>query len=238
MTGFYHTFFMLLTTVFLGVFSFKANAQQKPMLLELNWKYGVLVLNSGDTIRGATSITLPHDLVVVTHEDNTVTSALPSNIKILEVSEEIIKVPYRLIQSPLGKRRIYLAYIWDHDNDYSNFRTPALFVSVVSGKNSLLLREERYDKSKGVSAPSALGIVGGQIVGQAARMAANQLNLTQKFYLLMPGQEVKWLRNPKKDLLASFPEKKKEIMQYASLNNLSFTKLEHLAKIVEFCNGF
>ncbi|KAA9326014.1 hypothetical protein F0P94_16485 [Adhaeribacter soli] len=231
---------MFLGTLFLFVSGQQANAQ-RPLDFEMKWKNGILVLTNGDTIRGAASITLPHDLVVITSADSTVTSAIPANIRSLEVSDEQMKVTYRLANGPIQQRRIYKTFIWDRDNAYSNFRSPALFVMLVSGKHSLLLREERYERAPGQGrnlGASAVGAVGGVMAEQVTRMAMNQFNLTEKFYLLSPNQELKWLRQPKKDLLAYFPEKKKEIMQFATQNNLSFTKPEHLARIVEFCNRF
>lgn len=238
MPRFIYTFFTLLATVFLSFFSLETKAQ-RPIKFEMKWKYGTLVLNNGDTIRGEVSISLQHDLVVITQNGTPITSTLPVNIKSLEVNEELVKVAYRLTNGPLQQRRLYQSFIWDHDNAYSNFRAPALFVVLVSGKNTLVMREERYEKAPGPNlTPNLISAVAGPAAGGLTQMGMNQFNLTEKFYLLAPGKNLKWLRIPKKDLAACFPEKKKEIMQFANQNNLSFSKPEHLARIVEFCNRF
>ncbi|MBK0402268.1 hypothetical protein I5M27_04685 [Adhaeribacter sp. BT258] len=216
----YQTFALLLVTVFLSAFSMKAMAQ-RPIPFEMKWRNGVVILNNGDTIQGQTSISFPNDVVRVLKTDGTVETIMPAEVQMLEVVE-----PFGKTGDILKSRRVYKQFNWNRDNDYSAFKAPALFIVVESGKYGLLAREEKQAQER----------IGGNLIYMAGAHITEQA-IIEKFYIRTPDQQVKLLRDQKDDFVELFPERKKLILNYARNNNLSFKKVDDLAKIVAYCNS-
>jgi hypothetical protein len=198
---------------------------------EQQWKQATLILTSGDTLRGQASLTLPNDIVKILQPDGRISVFTPVNINKLEVLEMQKAASFQDPKNSLNWRREYKTYMWDHDNPYGNFKSPALFVILTSGNYSLLMREERRRQNNAASTS-----VIGYGLGLAAADLAEQ-TIIEKWYLSTPNQQIKPLRKPKQDLLSLFPANKKEIEKYAATNKLKFNNLFHLARIVAYANS-
>ena len=191
---------------------------------ELTWRTGEVILTSGDTVTGEITLRHPDDVVRVVKQDGSINAFSPVNVRAFDVVDEQNIGYFRAGSGPLQFRRTYQTLFWNHDKEYSNFKSPAFFVVLKPGNYSLLMRETKerqYDNSNNFYAGQAVSIE----------------KIEERFYLLLPNQEIKLLRNPRKDLPGFFPKKSKEIIAYARDKGLSFTDPDELAKIVEYCNS-
>ena len=226
----------LLTTSFalLGLLSLAFSARAQAILpFDLHWRQATLVSVSGDTVWGTANLTLPNDVVHISNPDGTSATFNASEIRSLNVREPYNSVPFRKSGELLSDQRTYGQYNWNRDNDYGTHNAPALFVIVVPGKHALLLREYKEQ------IPTGGGSVATFAASQALKEAQNGgviNNTIERFYLSTEGKEVKWLRQPKKDLLAYFPDKEKQLKKFAADNNLNFNRIGDLARIVAYIN--
>ena len=217
--------------VVFGGFSLPFSGRAQALIpFELQWKKGMLILTSGDTLYGQASLTLPNDIVKLKNETGETNTFLPNQIRFLAVKEPFNQIPYRRSGDLLLNERDYAQYNWNRDNEYSTYRAPALFVVVIPGKNALLLREQKEQQQTATT-----GSMAAYVAGQGLE-AAGANAVAERFYLSINGQEPKWLRNPKKDLLKHFPEKKKQIEKFAQTQGIYFHRLDHLARIVAYIN--
>jgi hypothetical protein len=202
---------------------FLSLAQQQPF--EISWRNGQVTLATGDTISGQITLSHPNDIVRVTQENGVVSAFSAVNVKSFSVQHEQGSGIFRRSEGPQTFKRNYQSFLWNHDKDYSNFKSPAFFVVLQPGKNTLLMREvkERYYDN-----------AAGSLYGNS-RMAMERIR--EKFYLLTPNQEIKPLRNPKKDLPEFYGKKGKQVLTYAKENKLSFTEPVGLAMIVNYANS-
>lgn len=221
-TGFFKVVVILFAAFFLP---FSGKAQQT--YFELSWRSGILVLNSGDTISGPLTLAIPSDIVRVSKPDGSVRTFTAVNVKSFQVQDEIPANRFlRRKPGPVAGNREYRSLMWNHDKDYGNFKTPAFFVVLKSGKQTLLMRENKYRRLDSFSSYSNY---------QSARHPAE--TKVEKFYLLGPDGRMKYLRNPKKDLPAAFPKKEYQIFSFAKSNNLDFDDPIELSRIVDYANS-
>jgi hypothetical protein len=213
--------FILLFIVFQVAIAFSGQAQNA---FELTWRTGEVILTSGDTVSGEITLRHPEDVVKVVRQDGSINAFSPVNVKVFDVMDEQNIGIFRSGSGPQQFRRTYQTLFWNHDKGYSNFKSPAFFVILKPGNYSLLMRETKerqYDNSNNAYAGQAVAVE----------------KIEEQYYLLMPNQEIKSLRNPRKDLPNLFPTKSKEIIAYAREKGLSFTDPDELSKIVEYCNS-
>ncbi len=208
-------------------------AAQSLIPVALHWKSAMVVLTNSDTLKGSASLTLPEDMIRLSQPDGSSANFLPAEVRAFYVQEPTGIVPTRRSGNLLLEQRQYAPYLWNQDKDYGTRKAPALFVVVVPGKYSLLLREHK-EQLQISGGPSLAGLA----LSSAAASAqlAPGAPLAERFYLSISGQEVKWLRNPKTDLLKNFPEREKQIRKFAQQNDLSFNRIDHLARIVAYIN--
>ena len=203
--------------------SFSSWAQEQPF--ELSWRSGKLLLTTGDTVSGKVTLSHPNDIVRVVQDNGAVSAFSAVNVKRFFVEHEQNSGFIRQNDGPLTFKREYQALPWNQDKDYSNFKRPAFFVVLQPGKNTLLMREikERYyDNASGS-------------LYHNARMMRERIR--EKYYLLLPNEEIKPLRNPKKDLPEIYGKKGKQVLAFAKENKLSFTDPVALARIVNYANS-
>ena len=217
---FFYRAFLLVFIAFSIAFS--AHAQ---LTFDLSWRQGQVVLHSGDTLSGAVTLRHPDGILIVHQPDGSVSSFTAVNVHSFEVRGQKQSGLFRRSASPLDFQRTYQSFMWNHDKDFSNFRSPAFFIVLKAGKNSLLMREIKVRHF----ANSGYGYY------QGARMM--QERIEEKFYLLLPNQEVRALRNPKKDLPDLFPKHAKEIKAFARENKLSFNEPYELGQIINYVNS-
>ncbi|MFC5269658.1 hypothetical protein [Adhaeribacter terreus] len=219
----YKILFLLFAAFFLP---FSGIAQQNQY--EITWRTGTLVLNSGDTIQGPITLTLPNDIVRITQANGSVSTFTAVNVKsfAVENEQETNRFFRRRRNSPLDFKREYRSLMWNHDKDYSNFKSPAFFVALQPGNKTLLLREQIERRVDNFSAYANY---------PGTRQAVE--TRVEKFYLLTADERIIPLRNPKKDLPAAFPKKEKQITAFAKSNKLEFNDPIDLSRIVAYANS-
>ena len=217
-----------------GVFSLPFSAAAQTLIpFTLYWKNATFILVSSDTLHGFASLTMPEDLIRLSQPDGSSATYLPSEVKSFIVEEPYNAVPFRRSGDLLLQNRRYGQYLWNRDKDFSTYKAPALFVVVVPGKYALLLREHK-EQLQNAGGPTLAGQALGAAVSEAQK--SPNAGVAERFYLSVDGQEVHWLRTYKKDLLAHFPGKEAVIKKFAQKYNLQFNRVDHLARIVAFCN--
>lgn len=221
-----HTFFAVFSTVLISLVAIQVQAQQLP--LELTWRTGSVILTSGDTIMGNVILMLPSDLLRVTQADGTVSAFSAVNVSSFEVQDNENRKGLFLgsgKEATFNFRRKYISLPWNHDKDYSSFKSPAFFILLHSGKYTLLMRENR-DR---ISDPAY------SVYNSGSRTTRDIIK--QQFYLLTPDQNIIRLSDPKKDILRIFSIQQKELTAYAKENKLSFTEATELSQIVAYANS-
>lgn len=211
---------VILLAGFLGLV-LPVRAQQVPF--ELLWEKGTVYLNSGDSISGQVTLTLPRDIVSVRQPNGQLSAFATVNVAGFRVQEERNTGNFRAQYGPLEFVRNYRTYMWNHNKDYSNFLSPAFFVVVQPGPYTLLMRETKLPPS------ISMGRYPGDVPFRTER-------ILQHFYLASPKQEIIPLRNPRKDLQSLFPKIKDDLVKFAKSNKLDFDDPIELARIVEYCN--
>ncbi|SHJ48379.1 hypothetical protein SAMN02745146_3209 [Hymenobacter daecheongensis DSM 21074] len=218
-----------------------------------------VLLASGDTLQGPLALHHSEDVVLITLPDNTVSTLSAVAVQSFAVKGEkeqrrnsyddfydarqgyYYGNPYYNGLMPRQRRervdtslvRVYRTYRWNHDNDYSDFKSPAFFEQLSRGPQVLLRREILVERPLNY-APGPYGYGGG--LGGVPRYAGSYTEIQDKFYLGTPKGTVVPLRNPKKDLLALFRPQARQLEQYAKENKLSFTEPRDLAFIVNYAN--
>ena len=209
--------FLLFGAIFIA---FSASAQQAAF--ELLWERGTIYLTTGDSVSGQVTLTLPRDIVSVKQSNGQLNAFATVNVAGFQVFEERNTGNSRGKFGPLEFSRYYKTFMWNHNNDYSNFLSPAFFVVLQPGNYTLLMREAK------MPAPASMS--------RYADASLRAERITQYFYLASPKQEVIALRNPRKDLQNIFPTLKDSMVKFAKTNRLDFDNPLELARIVEFCN--
>lgn len=131
--------------------------------------------------------------------------------------------------------RVFRTYRWNHDNDYSDFKSPAFFEQLSNGPHILLRREALVQRPVTYSGPYGYGGYGYPY--GMPRTAGYYTDVRDNFYLGTPSGNVIALRNPKKDLLNVFRRQARQIEQYVKENKLSYTDARELAFIVNYANS-
>ncbi|RYU80525.1 hypothetical protein [Hymenobacter persicinus] len=219
-----------------------------------------VLLTNGDTLQGPLVLHHAEDVVLITQPDNTVSTLSAVAVQSFAVKGEkeqrrnnfydfydarqgyYYGSPYYGGMPPRQRRervdtslvRVYRVYRWNHDNDYSDFKSPGFFEQLSRGPQVLLRREIQVERPVNYGA-SPYGY-GGYGYGGVPRYAGSYTEIQDKFYLGTPNGNVVPLRSPKKDLLAVFRAQAKQLEQYAKENKLSFTEARDLAFIVNYAN--
>ncbi|TGE28782.1 hypothetical protein [Hymenobacter metallicola] len=218
-----------------------------------------VLLTSGDTIQGPLVLHRNEDVIRLTMPDNTVSTLSAVAVQSFAVKgqkedrrnyEDFFDTragyyygnPYYSVPRPRRERvdtsqvRVFRTYRWNHDKDYSDFKSPAFFEQLSGGPSVLLRREvlvERTINNGPMYGPGYGYGYGGYGVPSMSRYRT----MKDVFYLGLPNGNVLPLRNPKKDLLAIFRQQAKQIEQYAKGNKLDFMDPRELASIVNYANS-
>ena len=215
--------FLFSLLLLFGAFTIAFSGQAQQMPFELLWERGTIYLTSGDSISGQVSLTLPRDIVSVRQANGQLNAFATVNVAGFQVFEEKNTGDIRGRFGPLEFSRYYQTYMWNHNNDYSNFLSPAFFVVLQPGNYTLLMRETK------AAAPASM-------YRYSTDMPIRTERIMQYFYLANPKQEIIALRNPRKDLQNIFPKLGESLVKFAKSNRLDFDDPIELARIVEFCN--
>jgi hypothetical protein len=256
MTPFRFAFLCLLLGLLLG--PARTRAQRNSYVQQ--FAGSTVLLTSGDTLQGPLALHHAEDAVLITMPDNTVSTLSAVAVQSFAVKGEkeqrrngfndffdarqgyYYGNPYYNGVTPRQRRervdtslvRVYRTYRWNHDNDYSDFKSPGFFEQLSRGPQVLLRREVLVERPVNY-APSPYGY-GGYGYGGVPRYGGSYTEIQDKFYIGTPAGNVVPLRNPKKDLLSVFRAQAKQLEQYAKENKLSFTEARDLAYLVNYAN--
>ncbi|QDA62179.1 hypothetical protein [Hymenobacter jejuensis] len=244
-----------------------AEAQRSAGSYVQNFAGGTVLLATGDTIEGPISLHRTEDVVLVTMPNNTVSTLSAVAIQSFAVKGERLDrrrdsyyyddfydarrgyyygnpafynmpPPRHREQPDTSLVRVFRTYRWNHDNDYSDFKSPAFFEQLSNGPTILLRREALVQRPVSYGSPYGYGYgYGGAYPYGMPRSTGYYTEIKDNFYLGTPQGNVLPLRNPKKDLLAAFPKQAHQIEQYAKENKLSYTNARELAFLVNYANS-
>jgi hypothetical protein len=219
-----------------------------------------ILLTNGDTIRGPLILHRNEDVIRITMPDKTVHTLSAIAVKAFIVKGEVDNnltelqsdypdlnmrqigysskywvnykqaAPLWLTRLDTLNKRVFLAYRWNRNQDYSAFKSPSFFELLSDGPTKLLRRqylEERVIRDVGYTKPYTV----------VPRQDKFYSEVKDMLFLGTPKGEVVRLRNPKKDLLSFFQTYRRQIEQYAKQNKLHFTDSRELACIVNYANS-
>ncbi|OUJ74289.1 hypothetical protein [Hymenobacter crusticola] len=225
---------------------------------------GTVLLANGDTIEGPLALHRNEDVILVSMPNNTVSTLSAVAVQSFAVKGERLdrnrnqfddfydaRMGYYYGSpiygyTPRARRttpdtslvRVFRVFRWNHDNDYSDFKSPAFFEQLSSGPTLLLRRESLVQRPVSYGSPYGFGGYGayGYPYG-VPRTMGYYTEIKDNFYLGTPSGTIISLRNPKKDLLAAFRQQAKQIEKYAKENQLDYTNARELAFIVNYANS-
>ncbi|UOQ51468.1 hypothetical protein [Hymenobacter cellulosivorans] len=237
-----------------------AHAQQRASFTQ-QFAGSTVLLTTGDTLRGPLALHRNEDVILLTMPDNTVNTLSAVAVQSFAVkaakrdnnlvyqdfydtrsgfyrgSPYYDMPPRRLLEkTDTSLVRVFRTYRWNHDKDYSDFKSPAFFEQLSSGPNILLRREALVERVMN-NGPMYGGYGYGYGNPYGVPRTSYYREIKDAFYLGLPNGNVLPLRSPKKDLLAAFRQQAKQIEQYAKDNKLDFTDARELAFIVNYANS-
>ena len=219
---------------------------------EQQWAHGSVILTSGDTIDGPVIYHHEEETLEIRLANGTARTFAAINVSYFVVSDEatprgltryspVMMGPYygrpagpwqqgndRRDKAPV---KLYVTYMWDRDNDYSDFRAPAFFQQITDGNVRLLKREKLVQRTASPYGYGGYGGIGGYPLGGYYTEVQNS------FFLADPQGNLTALRNLKKDLLAYFGKHAKQIQAFAKENHLSYTDPNELPLILRYADS-
>ncbi|WP_146897348.1 hypothetical protein [Adhaeribacter aerolatus] len=190
------------------------------------WPKGRIVLTSGDTLLGPITYHRTEDIIRVTMPDGSIQAFAPVNVSSFTVTDERSRI-----------WQTFKPYLWNRDNDYSDYKAPAFFELLSEGNYSLVKREILTTRSMNYG-PMYAGY--GRYYdpyGYGYGNGRQQTVVQDLFYLYTPKGNIKALRNPKRDLDDLFGDKGREMKDFIKRNNLEYDNARDLARIVSHFNS-
>lgn len=173
------------------------------------WHDGKIVLDTGDTIRGAIKYDLNNDLLQfqANKKNETFTSRKVLLFEIFDVTEKQYRQFYSLPYSMTG-----------------GYKTPVFFELLEEGKITLLCREAIEYRTYS----NPYSYYGG---------GYTRMILVYKYFLLQENGEIREFNEKKNDWLSLMGNKGEDVQKYAKTNHLSFDDKDELSKIVAYYNS-
>lgn len=189
------------------------------------WSVGKVYLANGDSVNGRITYHRAEEIVKVVNASGVVAEYTPKAVSGFET-----------VDKDIGLRRVFVTHKWNLGNDYSDFLAPAFFEQIVIGKYGLLRREAMVRKDM-LDNPFYSALLGGSPIEPGIPRGVVYTDKRQDiFFLLMPDGKVKQLRDVKKDLRVVFGKKNSQMRPYIMQNNLKYTSLPDLLKIITYFN--
>lgn len=215
-----------------------------------HWARGSIILQSGDTVDGPITYYHDQETLEVRLPDGTSRTFPAVNVAYFIVSHEqpqklgytgsaFNSYPYRAgYPMPAWRSgvtdtsgvKLFVTYLWNGSSDYSDFRAPAFFEQLTDGNVRLLRREQLVERM--VTAADPYYRYGGYPMG-----GGYYTEIRTTFFLASPQGTLTALRTPKRDFLAYFGGKAKQIQAYAKQNRLDFDDARELALILRYAEG-
>ncbi len=194
-----------LTWVWVGVATVSF-AQQWPFEL---WHEGKLVLETGDTLRGAIKYDFQNDLLQL-NQSGKVEAFTARKVLFYEIFDATVKRYRQVFSLPYSAT--------------GGYKAPIFFELLEEGKITLLSRESLEYRT--VSSPYFF-------YGSYTRLV-----LVYKYYLMRDNGTIVEIENPKKnDWLQLMGKYADEVQSYAKSNKLSFDEKYDLVRIVAYYNS-
>jgi len=219
------------------------------------WARGSVVLTTGDTVDGPVAYHHDEETLEVRLRDGTVRTFAAVNVSYFIVTNEVKQrqqgyagpiigpsyygtYPYRsglwpppgTGRSDTSRVKLFVTYLWNRGNDYSDFRAPAFFQQLTDGNVRLLKRERIVERLVSPADPyyrySGYPYGGGYYT-----------DIQTQYFLADPQGNLTQLRNVKKDFLAYFGRNGKKIQAYAKENRLSFSQPNELLLIMRYADS-
>ncbi len=183
------------------------------------WHNGLLVLMSGDTLKGQLKYDLVNDLVQV-QASNVIKTYSARKIRYFEIFDRTINtyryfyaLPYRV---------------------QSNYQVPVLFEVLYEGKLSLLCREEIVTETVPEYNSYPYYYYRG---GLPYSPNPSRTRLNYKYYFLEQNGEIQEYNMKKNSLLGFFGRKQAEVKQYMKKHNLKHDKMKDLVRLTAYYNA-
>jgi hypothetical protein len=208
-----------------GWFRVEPARAQRTLINE--WPRGLVVLNDGDTIRGTVTYYRAEELIQVQLADGSIQALAPVNV-----------YSFSVYSDNNSYRQLFRTHMWNRGNDYSDFKSPAFFEQVSrEGQYSLVKRESvvRRDMNQDLMYRRGMYRYDPYFMGGMPPRFVDQVQ--EHFFLLSPDGKIRALRNPKKDLLAAFDDKSRQLKAYIKQNNLTFNHSQDLVKVISYYNS-
>lgn len=199
-----------------------AQAQARLAADVQEWPQGKVVLVNGDTLYGALTYYRTPDIVKVRHEDGSISSVTPVNVKYF-IAQEM----------PSGRSYTFRTLNWDMGKANSGFKKPTFFEELNRGALTLITREtysisgnRGYNNTTSYYDP-----------GYYAGNSGLEDQVIELYFILLQSGEIVSLRNLRKDLHTLFGEKSKDVKSYIKLNKLDYEKPHELVAIINYFNS-
>jgi hypothetical protein len=134
-------------------------------------------------------------------------------------------------RSDTSRVKLFVTYLWNQGNDYSDFRAPAFFQQLTDGNIRLLKRERMVERLMTSADPfyrySAFPMGGGYYT-----------DIQTTYFLADPQGNLRQLRSVKRDFLEYFGKgNSKRIQAYVKENRLSFNDPNELLLIMRYADS-
>ncbi|MCC9166175.1 hypothetical protein [Pontibacter harenae] len=202
----------------------EAAAQLRSRIDVQEWPNGMVVLTTGDTLRGPIAFYRKDDVINVLHSDGTVSALSPVNVQYFIAQDSFKDQPH-----------VFVSLMWDQGKDYSNFKRPTFFEQLSPGNVTLVMREAYVQRD--ISRSSRL--LASSYYYDPYYYSGSQMTeeVRELYYLLMPDGNVLTLRKTKRDLLRAFGNKASQVKTFVKNERLSYDRPTDLVSILEYYNG-
>jgi hypothetical protein len=219
---------------------------------EQQWARGSVILSTGDTVDGPVVLHHDEETLEVRLFDGTTRTFPAVNVRYFIVTNEApqrnlnsmynvynygMRGPYGLTPGMWSNQRtdtsgvkLFVTYLWNHDNDYSDFRSPAFFQQLTDGNIRLLKRERIIQRMMSPMDPYYR-------YSMAPGMGGYYTEIQSSYFLADPQGNLRALRNLKKDFLAYFGKNSKKIQAYVKENRLRFNEPYELLLIMRYADS-
>lgn len=219
--------------------------------LRLDFQFSRIVLTNGDTLAGPVAMHYKTDVLYLAQPDGTVRTLFPSMVAAFAVQGEKFangQGRYRTVPfADLTVMRLFRTLSWSGEHPWQR-PEPYFFEQLVQGPVLLLRRQLLVPRQRALVLSGAarggglsrgLPVAPGKlpVVDIAPVQFRTVRELQDIFYLAWPTGEIRSLHNPKKDLLAAFPQQAQKLQAYAKAQGLGFTEAHELYELVSYANS-
>ncbi|GAB3866821.1 hypothetical protein GCM10028824_07920 [Hymenobacter segetis] len=219
--------------------------------VRLDFQFSRIVLANGDTLAGPVAMHYATDVLYLAQPDGTVRNLVPGMVAAFAVQGEKFATGqgrYRVARAADPTvLRLFRTLPWNGEHPDQR-PEPYFFEQLAEGPVLLLRRQFLVPRqvalnmagpAHGGGLSRSLPVAPGKLpVVDIAPVQFRTVNeLQDVFYLAWPTGEIRALRNPRKDLLAAFPEQAQQLQAYARAQGLGFATARELHELVSYANS-